>query len=128
MSVKIPIYTEGSGRTDYVYVTAEYGYLVDTTYQTHYLKIKTSLKDGAGDALPEFDIVTMTDSAPGYGVSTTWTDLINDYVEWYLTAAEVNQSSSSSSQSSSSSSSQSSSSSSSQSSSSSSSRSSSSET
>jgi len=107
--IKIPVYTEGSGRVDYVNVTAEYGHLVGDTYQTHYLKISTTLRNHSGAALSQFYVKTMTDSAPGFGVSTTWTDLINDYVEYYLTQAEVNQSSSSSSSSSKSSSSSSSS-------------------
>jgi hypothetical protein len=70
-----------------------------------YLLISTNIKRVDGSGFPTYLVRDLTDVAPGAGAATTWTELVNDYIEYFVAEAEFGQSSSSSSSSSDSSSS-----------------------
>jgi len=71
----------------------------------YYLKLTTTIKQPDGTSYPAYVIRTLSDKPAAYPLRTTFTDLINDYVTYFLAASEYGQSSSSSSSSSESSSS-----------------------
>jgi len=78
----------GSGRMDY------------------YLTISTNLKKRDGTAYPTYKVTTLADVPAGTSPApTTWTELVDDYVSYFVEQSELGQSSSSSTSSSSSSSS-----------------------
>lgn len=69
-----------------------------------YLTITTTIKKVDGTGFGTFIVRSLSDVAPGAGAATSWTQLINDYVDYFLTATEMGMSSSSTSSTSSSSS------------------------
>ena len=71
----------------------------------YYLKITTTIRREDGTAFPQYVVRSLADAAPGYGAATTFTELVNDYVAYFIVQAGLGQSSSSSSSSSNSSSS-----------------------
>jgi hypothetical protein len=70
----------------------------------YYLKISTTLRKPDNTAFSQYVIRTLADVPPGYSAATTFTELVDDYVEYFITYSEMGMSSSSSSLSSSSSS------------------------
>jgi len=83
------------------------GVITDMT-PDYYLKIITSMTKSDDTAFPKFLVRSLADYAPGFGAVDNFTDLINNYVDYFIYYAEVGMSSSSSTSSSSSSSSHSS--------------------
>jgi len=75
----------------------------------YYLKITTTMKYPDGTSFGEYVIRNLSDVPTGYSAATTFTQLVNDYIEYFQVQATLGQSSSSSSSSSTSSSSSSSS-------------------
>jgi hypothetical protein len=71
----------------------------------YYFRISTTMrKQSDNSAFPVYVIRSLSDVAPGFPVATSFTQLINDYVQYFINEQELGQSSSSSSESSSSSS------------------------
>lgn len=71
----------------------------------YYLKITTTLKKSSdGSSFPTYVIRNMSDVPDGYSTATTFTELVDDYVQYFIDQAQLGQSSSSSESSSSSSS------------------------
>lgn len=62
-----------------------------------YLEISTNIKKLDGGSFPKYIVRSLADVAPGAGASTTYTSLINNYVNYFITTAEMGLSSSSSS-------------------------------
>ena len=71
----------------------------------YYLRISTTLKKSDNTAFSKYVVRTLADVPPGYGTALNFTDLVDDYVNYFITEAQLGWSSSSSSLSSSSSSS-----------------------
>jgi len=70
-----------------------------------YMRVSTTMRRSSDNsALPEFIIRDLTDVPPGYATALNFTELFDDYVEYYVDQAELGQSTSSSSATSSSSS------------------------
>lgn len=71
----------------------------------YYLKISTSIRKTDGSSFPDFRVKTLNDVPPGGSApATDFSDLVDQYLNYFMTQAELGQSSSSSSNSSSSSS------------------------
>ena len=62
-----------------------------------YLTISTNIKDVNGSSYPIFVIQDLSDIAPGASAATTFTELIDGYIAYFIGDAELGQSSSSSS-------------------------------
>lgn len=67
----------------------------DTDY---YLKITTTLKKSDGSSFPTYVIRNMSDVPDGYSTASTFTELVDDYVQYFIDQAQLGQSSSSSSE------------------------------
>lgn len=67
-----------------------------------YLEITTTIKKVDGSLFPKFIVRSLNDVAPGAATNpaTSWTILMNEYVEYFLTTATLGMSSSTSSSSS----------------------------
>ena len=65
-----------------------------------YLTINTTIKKVDNTGFGTYVVRSLSDVAPGAGPASSWTELINDYVDYFLTAAEMGMSSSSTSSSS----------------------------
>jgi len=64
----------------------------------YYLKINTTMrKRSDNSAFPEYLIRTLNDVPPIYGTPANFTELIDDYVDYFVNQAELGMSSSSSS-------------------------------
>jgi len=101
----IKILHEEDGSTSSVNVILASAILSDQDMvRDSYLLISTTIKKVDGTAFPTYLVRDLTDVAPGAGASTTFTELVNDYIDYFVNEAELGQSSSSSSNSSSSSS------------------------
>ena len=108
----ISIYQEEDNRTYQVNVdvnTAIFDRVngAPSDYQAdYYLIITTNMKKAVDNSsYPTYIIRNLSDTPPGYLAATTFTELVNDYIEYFSDQSELGQSSSSSSFSSSSSSS-----------------------
>jgi hypothetical protein len=65
----------------------------------YYLKITTTMRKAVdGSAHPIYIIRTLSDVPTGYLPATTFTELVDDYVQYFIDQAELGQSSSSSSE------------------------------
>jgi len=65
----------------------------------YYLKITTTLKKAIDNSShPIYIIRTLSDVPTGYLPASTFTELVDDYVEYFINQAELGQSSSSSSE------------------------------
>ena len=62
-----------------------------------YLLVTTSIRRADGTAFPSYLVRDLSDTAPGSGAATDFTDLVNGYIEYFVDQAELGQSSSSSS-------------------------------
>jgi hypothetical protein len=106
----ISILHEEDGSTSTVTVVLQSTILSDQDMaRDAYLLISTNIKKVDGTAFPVYVIRDLTDVAPGAGAATTFTILVNDYIDYFVNEAQLGYSSSSSSSSSGSSSSSSSS-------------------
>jgi len=63
----------------------------------YYLRLTTTIKQPDGTSYPAYVIRTLSDKPAAYPIRTRFTDLINDYVTYFLETSEYGQSSSSSS-------------------------------
>lgn len=104
----VQIYEEESNQYFQVNVTMAQNVLdIGTGAFVLYLKVNTTIKNPlTGGSLPEFSVRTLYDVPPGAYSSPAadFTELVNDYINYYITYGELGQSSSSSNSSSSSSS------------------------
>ena len=98
----ISILHEEDGSTSSVNVVLASAILSDQDMvRDSYLLVSTTIKKVDGTAFPIYLIRDLTDVAPGAGAASTFTDLINDYVDYFVNEAQLGYSSSSSSSSSS---------------------------
>ena len=70
-----------------------------------YLQLSTTIKKVDNSSFPIFIIRNLSDTPTGFGVAASWSELINNYVDYFLTQSTYGMSSSSSTSSSSTSSS-----------------------
>jgi len=61
-----------------------------------YLKITTNMKKPDGSSFSEYLVRELSDVPVGYSTATTFTELVNDYIEYFIVQSEFGQSSSSS--------------------------------
>ncbi len=80
--------------------------LPSNTYDIdYYLRISTTLRKSIDNSsFPTYVVRTLNDVPPGYSAASSFTELVDDYVEYFIAQAELGMSSSSSESSSSSSS------------------------
>lgn len=105
----IYIYNEEDNSRLQINVELKYGFLASelasANRSEYYLEITPNFRKANGSAFNKFVVRTLTDVAPGATTpATDFQELIDDYVDYFMTAAEMALSSSSSSTSSSSSS------------------------
>ena len=94
----IQVYVEEQNRNYNVTVNLVNGVLDDGTGDSiYYLTLSTTLTYPDGTRFPTYVIQDLTDTPPGYGAAATFTELVNDYIGYFLVQGEVGQSSSSSS-------------------------------
>ena len=101
----IQIFHEETGSTYTVSAVLRSSILSDGDMtRSAYLIISTTIRQLDGSVYPKYLVKDLTDIAPGAGAATTFTELINGYIEYFVGQSQFGQSSSSSSTSSSSSS------------------------
>ena len=101
----IQVYHEENNRTYQVNVVLNRTLLSDGSGSAEeYLLISTTIRKADGTAFGTYRVKDLTDVPPGYPTASDFTELVNDYIEYFMDQAQLGQSSSSSSLSSSSSS------------------------
>ena len=94
----VQIYHEEDGRTSSISITLASAIVSDMDMvRDSYLLISTGIRKLDGSGFPTFLVRSLSDTAPGAGVATDFTDLVNGYVDYFVNEAEFGQSSSSSS-------------------------------
>lgn len=103
----INVYFDEDNRTYQVTATLKQGLLapelntggVDITdaNMEFYLEISTNIRKLDGTLFPKYIVRSLSDVAPGSSPVTNYTDLVNNYVNYFLVTAEMGMSSSSSS-------------------------------
>ena len=94
----VRILHEENGSTSTVTVTLESAIASDQDMvRDSYLLISTTIRKTDGTAYPKYLVRSLTDVAPGAGASSTFTDLVNDYIDYFVNDAQLGYSSSSSS-------------------------------
>ena len=96
----IQIFHEEDGRISTVTVNLQTGILSDPSNlgtRDSWLLISTNLRRPDGTGFPIYLARNLSDTAPGFGVATDFTELVEGYIEYFMDQAELGYSSSSSS-------------------------------
>jgi hypothetical protein len=94
----VQIFHEEDGRTSTVSINLASSILSDMDMvRDTYLLVNTSIRKSDGSAFPAYLVRDLSDVAPGAGVATDWTELVNGYIDYFVSDAGLGQSSSSSS-------------------------------